>query len=264
MWAKLRDFGGWATWWPAMVTCTVTPAGPPTVGQVRAFTASNTRAYRERLTRLDDGARLLEYRLVSAEPPLVAAGARTTVEAVAVGARSTRLTWECSFQPAHNVDPAFIRDGQTAAYESMMQSLEHALADGPPLRPLRLSVTKTELCREVTGGHLRVTLEGVELHRLCLTGAGTPVQDDAITVQLASVNHQLRLELIDAKGAPVAAGGVAVEALLSGPVTHPVPLVDTCGAAVGTYTLSVVNAPPSSPAEAAATLLFSLGKSLGE
>lgn len=264
VYAKLRDFGGWGSWWPAMVSCTVTPPGPPAVGQERAFTATNTRAYRELLTWLDDDAHILEYRLVSAEPPLLAVGARTTVEVKAVGPRTTRLTWENSFQPAHNVDPEVIRDGQTAAYESIIQSLQHDLVEGPPLRPLRLTITKTELRRDVTGGHLRVSMAGVEHHRLCLTSAGTPVEEGAITVQLMSVNQKLSLELVDAKGTPMAAGAVAVQTLLDGPITHPVALVDKCGTVVGTYTLSVVNAPPSSPIEAATALLFSLGKSLGE
>lgn len=83
-------------------------------------------------------------------------------------------------------------------------------------------------------------------------------------MQLVSTNAELCLELVDAEGTSAAAGAVAVEALLAGPVTHPVTLVDSCGAAVGTYALSVVNAPPSSPTEAATKLLFSFGKSLGE
>ncbi|GAB0490785.1 hypothetical protein MMPV_002023 [Pyropia vietnamensis] len=264
VYAKLRDFGGWGAWWPAMVSCAVTPAGPPAVGQERAFTVSNSRAYREVLTWLDDDAHILEYRLVSAEPPLLEIGSRTTVEVKAVGPRTTHLTWENSFQPAHNVDPEVIRDGQTTAYESIIQSLQHELVDGSPLPPLRLTVTKIELRRNVTGGHLLVSLAGVEHSRLCLTGAGTPVEQGPITLQLASTNQELCLELVAANGESLATGTVAVQALLDGPVTHPVVLVDKCGTEVGTYTLSVVNSPPRSPVEAATALLFSLGKSLGE
>lgn len=263
VWAKLRDFGGWPAWWPAMGATAVTPPGPPAVGQERAFTA-NGRSYVEALTWLDEGAHLLEYRLVSADPPLLDAGARTTFEAVPAGARSTRLTVECAFQPAYNVDAGVIRGGQTAAYESIMEGLQHALVEGPPLRPLRLTVTKNELRREVTAGHLLLTMGGVVLHRLRLTGAGTPVSADAVTVQLSRADAELRLELLDAKDTPVAAGSVAVGALTTPPVTHGVVLSNPHGDPVGTYTVSVVNAPPSSTVEAATALLFSLGKSLAE
>lgn len=77
-----------------------------------------------------------------------------------MGPRSTCLTWEGSFQPAGNVGPEFIRDDLTAAHESIIQALQHELVEGPPLRPLWLSVTKTELNTGMTGGHLLIYMAG--------------------------------------------------------------------------------------------------------
>jgi len=264
VWALVRDFGGWASWWPAFTSCSVD--GADGVGQVRTLGYDGLRFYDEQLTVRDDGRHVVEYLLLKAQPEVPATHVRTTVELVAAGPTATQVTWSAVFQPAAGAAVSTLRAGQAAAYEAGIAALRARLSPASPARSVRVSVTKVAMVADGSVAHLTLSVGGVRAHSLRLTPAGTPVSAEPVSLHLTDAAEAVELGLEDADGSVVAAGSLAAAALLGptdgpAPTTHEVALgcgAEGSGAPVATYALSVVDAPPASAAEAATKLLFAL------
>jgi len=267
VWALVGNFEGWMSWWPAFTSCTVTGSG---IGQKRTITYVGARSYVEVLTKRDDKRHVIEYHLVESHPELIAENVRTAVELVAAGPRSTRVTWSSAFQPIHEAALPKIRAGQMAAYEAGISALQDKLSPGPPVRPVRLSFTKLSMNASSSVAHLTISVGDVVVHSLRLTPSGTPVMGDVVTLQLASVDDVLELALEEKDTTVLGKGTISASVLLGtneGPsqANFDVELSAARGGSpVATYTLSVINAPPPSPIEAATKLLLSVGQELQE
>eukprot|EP00168_Porphyra_purpurea_P014528 TRINITY_DN41_c0_g1_i10.p1 TRINITY_DN41_c0_g1~~TRINITY_DN41_c0_g1_i10.p1 ORF type:complete len:336 (-),score=108.94 TRINITY_DN41_c0_g1_i10:695-1702(-) len=252
VWALVRDFGGWQSWWPAFRSCAVTGEG---IGQERALVYGNGSSYVEQLTRLDDKLHVLEYRLVSSKDPLPAQNVYTSVELVAAGSRATRVTWSSAFQPTRDSVAPVIRERQMEAYAAGIKALQAKVTSGPSVRPLRVSVTKASMVSSSLVAQLVIAINGTAVHKVGLTPSGTPMTHDLVTLQLKSVDDTLELALEKEDGSVVAKGTIAASALLptaEGPsqVTLDVDLGSgggEDGKPVATYTLSVINASPPCP-----------------
>lgn len=92
VWAKVRDFGD-DSW--TGVAITIDGTG---VGAVRRV-AMPTGPVHERCTRLDDGAMVLGYEIVSGNP-FPATDQRGTVTVRAIDDRRCQLTWRSTYAPA--------------------------------------------------------------------------------------------------------------------------------------------------------------------
>lgn len=102
VWRVLRDFGGLATWQPAVARCTLTDAeAPDRVGGLRTLSMSDGETVVESLVALDDHTRSLTYGIVSSPYPVQSY--RATMRALPLTATDeTFVGWSVIF----DCDPA--------------------------------------------------------------------------------------------------------------------------------------------------------------
>ena len=93
LWELVRDFGGIQRWNPTLSSCELDKPG---IGGVRTITMGEV-TVRERLEKLDEGAKTLSYSIV--EAPLPVRDYLATIEVAEAGPSRSRIVWRSTFEP---------------------------------------------------------------------------------------------------------------------------------------------------------------------
>jgi carbon monoxide dehydrogenase subunit G len=123
VWKLLADFGGVARFMPGLAGVDVTGSG---VGAVRAVKLDAGAVVKERLEKLDPGARTLSYAII--EGPMPVRNFLATIRVLDAGACRARVEWSATFD-APGLDAAGVRGFE----ETMEKAYRGAIASARKL-----------------------------------------------------------------------------------------------------------------------------------
>ena len=121
VWEVVRDFGGVKRWSPSVASCELEGSG---LGAVRTIKMGEM-IIRERLEKLDEGARTLSYSIL--EAPFPVQDYLATMKVVESAPGRTKLEWGSSFQASGGLDENQLRDIFVGVYEQGIEGIRRAV-----------------------------------------------------------------------------------------------------------------------------------------
>lgn len=121
VWDVVRDFGGVKRWSPAVESCELDGQG---VGAVRTIKMGEM-VIRERLEKIDEGARTLSYAILDAPFPVRNYLATMRISESASG--RTKLSWGSTFEAAGGLDESQLHDIFVGVYQQGIEGIRRAV-----------------------------------------------------------------------------------------------------------------------------------------
>ncbi len=215
---------------------------PDGVGSVREF-ITNGRQYSEILLHVDHAESRFVYGLLSANPPIVR-GVVTYADFDPVPGHPnlTKVSWSNVLQPTYDIPSVvnLIKQGQTAAYNTVINTLKPFFT--PELGFVNMSITSGSVKRG-RPDYLTIRMSSGPVTYIETSKNGSPETVNEINFPILSYDDQILITLFDRKfileDPEVGTGFLPVQDVPEKKGTVIVPVTDTSGEKIGSYTLCI-------------------------